>query len=111
MKRDTIIKMPAGRKMDELIAKKYFGYETYTDQLGVHHELIGEFVHVMPHYSERLSAAMTVFTSNKHSEVYLEKSNDEWFCMIDNDMKNCATAETPQLAICRAALIKVMEAR
>jgi hypothetical protein len=90
MTREEIENMPAGQEMDALITKLL-----YPDAI----TLI-----VYAGYSGNLLDAWEIVESVP-SEVYLEKSQGRFFCMIGDNFDNSAEAETCSLAICRAFLL------
>lgn len=108
--REEIENMSAGREMDVLISTCYFGYKVTKDCWNIHIEHIADIAHVMPHYSEWMNSANIITTSPKTKEFYLEHKNDEWFCMIGDNLNNGVVAKTAPLAICRAALLAVQSA-
>jgi hypothetical protein len=89
MTRDQIENMPAGREMDEAIARFL-----YPD---------AKSIIIFPKYSADIKTAGDIVA--EFPEVYLEKSKGKFFCMIGDDFDNSAEAETAPLAICRAFLL------
>jgi hypothetical protein len=95
MTRDEILNMPAGREMNRLVAIKVMGY--------------GENPVIWARYSENITAAWQVVENvlkNTDCDCTLKTTMRGWDCELYRDHAN---AETAPLAICRAALIAVME--
>lgn len=104
MTRDEILAMPAGREMDEMIARKVInrkiGIRAYDRRL--------------PHYSTDIAAAWEV--AEKLGSFWIDHTvsdlgiDVEFFTSLDHSKERLvATADTAPLAICRAALLAVME--
>jgi hypothetical protein len=128
MNREEILNMPAGREMDKLIYDKILGYKSFYSLDG---ELIDEEIFAaVSNYSTDISAAWEVvekmikegfeYDIEYHPNEYWpneDKSRLEdirWradFCAYPGtDMcHNIQAAPTAPLAICRAALLAVME--
>ena len=117
MTRDEILKMSAGREMDALIAEKvtelswiiFDGKDPAADEL-------------TPEYSTNIAVAWQVvekmrekefeFFAEWKTEKAVNRSNSQpWACFSPEDETRPfdAAAETMPLAICRAALLAVME--
>jgi hypothetical protein len=134
MTRDEILNMPAGREMDALIAEKVMGWfwktEGYT-RLGFMEGdrfrygvvrgggTADEYTSNLPNYSNDISAAWVVVRKHPHY-FSLVRSNETgwrpapwgamlWLCRFYAPGKFEAKAETAPLAICRAALLAIME--
>jgi len=122
MTRDDILNMPAGREMDAQIAQSVFGM-----RLTKNHGLAGGFYWVgngvqfgimqeqdTPAYSTDISAAWEVVEKmgnvDKLHDVELRTSIRGWICNIFNSFDSFeVNADTAPLAICRAALLAVMD--
>ena len=113
MTREEILNMPAGREMDALIAENVFNVFV--------HRLNGSAFSVsmlneIPHYSTDISAAWEVVEKlhkeNDIFDVWHEKDTGfDWWCEVVNNGDGWnVNAKTAPLAICRAALLAVMEA-
>lgn len=109
MTRDEILAMPAGREMDVCISEMFFKRKNRQDFLGIWIENVAEYEHVMPHYSETYQDAMQIIGSPDMKEIYFEKSDEEYFCMIGDNFDTAVTEKTLPLAICRAALLATLE--
>jgi hypothetical protein len=111
MTRNEILNMPAGREMDELIRLEILDLEVFTTPEG---KLLGEGTfQEIPHYSTDIAAAWEVVEKMRINdwEFYLEWENQPW-ALFENDkcmLDKCAEAITVPLAICRAALLAVLE--
>jgi hypothetical protein len=130
MTRDEILTMPAGRKMNALIAVKIMGICPHDWQLennlsNAQHVclLCGQKYYaynppVTPDYSTDMTAAWQVVEklSKPHIFINLSKFGDKYVCDIEN-MEDYSNPEkqfnrwkidfcnSPALAICRAALL------
>lgn len=60
-----------------------------------------------PNYSTDISDAWTVLLNFK--EVYIEYKDEEYFVMIGDDFDASSENKSAPLAICRAALLAVMD--
>lgn len=123
--RDEILNMPAGREMDALIAERVMGWEIHPHKTHYIHNdgKTGYFVpcgEFQP--SEDIAAAWQVVERmryknfySQHTDLTLASENEEWWSwtFIDHNplagYSEKATAETAPLAICRAALLAVMD--
>ncbi len=123
MTRDEILSMPAGQKMDALVAEKVMGYERRDCKLDGEHDypcitkdgwLIpicqpGQFGNWSP--STDIAAAWEVVEKMRGEldEIVLDRDGD-WRCyFIVNNVEFFAYAKEAPLAICRAALLAGME--
>lgn len=116
MKRDEILNMPAGRMLDVLIAERIFGY---TNIKSGYSFVVGKNPHGKPEkiksYSADISAAWQVvekFSENPAlaNDIDIITTIRGWKCTIrTNKLDINANAEAAPLAICRAALLAVME--
>lgn len=115
MTREEIMSMLPGPDMDRLVAEKVMGFTTYED-FPVHAIYTGSptptsFRPWQP--SIHIAAAMEVM--EKFEEISVRKyqtiyAGPRYVCRIDVNGKEVnAVASRPELAICRAALIAVME--
>jgi hypothetical protein len=114
MTRDEILNMPAGREMDALVAEKVMGWRLHPHKThwmtnNNNFRRIGTF---LP--SDDISAAWEVVEKMKEKgRLYLIVSDDIGYKaeILLNDPVPMATAQcdTAPLAICRAALLAVME--
>ncbi len=113
--------MGAGREMDALIAERVMGfvvepvggnYRYYNDTIA--HERGGKWTSPVPAYSTEIAAAWEVveFLREAGSHIQIE-TQDGYFCEIWSDrggklelfqQEGEGWAETPALAICRAAI-------
>ena len=117
MTRDDILNMPAGREMDALIEKLVFCHAPYLDSLDIWRVAVDENMErVLPKYSTDIAAAWEV--TEKFWSVKVNKYLDgkEWRAYVvrlSNDNKSNSDggsfADTAPLAICRAALLAVMD--
>jgi len=94
MKRDEILNMPAGAKMNQLIWWKIF----YMQPMPPNNDMA-----LLPDYSGDMSVAWSVV--KKYSNVYMEHDEKNEFVMIGDDFDTAVVCETMPLAICRAALL------
>lgn len=123
MTREEILGMEAGRELDELISKEVFknikaqGCSNCLDNL---HGCIGSpnypkcYISLAPYYSTDISAAWEAVEHLKTKGIYgrvdVCKSNYA-VCFQDDNLYNfCLNAKTAPLAICRSALLAVVEA-
>jgi len=101
MTRDDILNMPAGREMNRLVME-------WVTELTVDDNFY------IPAYSTDIAAAWEVVAKmgnvNELHDVELRTSIRGWICSIFNSFDNFeVNAETAPLAICRAALLAVMD--
>jgi hypothetical protein len=130
--RTEILKMPAGREIDALVAQMVFGWK-YAAQLlfppNDHPAMIEHWAanwdehgnpNWLPHYSENISRAWEIvdemckrqfryevggnFMGLGH--IYAAFDNEQW---ADGNPPSKAFAETVPLAICRSALLTLTE--
>jgi hypothetical protein len=105
MSRDEILNMPAGREMDVTIGYHVMGLVAPPE--------------IYPEYSTDIAAAWEIVAKHPHY-FQLVRSNETgwrpspwgamlWRCRFYAPEKFEARAETAPLAICRAALLAVME--
>lgn len=111
MNREQIENMPAGRKMDNLIAEHVFRLEKPAypnDDKFIYMEgSLGYYRFASP-YSTDISAAWQVVEKmrEKSGVVLSDFLNNDWSCHFVDAGKEIV-AETLPLAICRAALLAV----
>ena len=113
MTRDEILNMPAGREMDALVAKNVMKLEFPVYEFdGYKHQ------YKPKPYSTNIAAAWEVVDKiNSQESLYnfeLSKDDKSWMCewwSKETQEPIWATADTAPLAICRAALLAVMESR
>lgn len=101
MTKDEILNMPAGGEMDALIADKIFG-AVDDDDWGSDGQ---------PAFSTDISAAWEVVEKLLDKFTKIEIRGSYWFCVFDwgEDEKHVfGVAETPMLAICRAAFLTTL---
>ena len=128
MNRDEILTMQAGREIDALIAEKAMMLDGVTlGESGLYYQLGHKFYNV-PHYSTDIAAAWKVVEklqkiSDNHFTLLCFTTNFRagWKTPDSNDLPNRQNgfvgfsdfvyADTAPLAICRAALLSVMEAK
>jgi len=126
MKREDILNMPAGREVDALIAVNVFGWKWTPKMLippdddrrlnwAAEWDMEGR-PNWLPDYSTHIADAWVVVDKlNGNNFFYsfeFSKDDKDWMCewwQRDNLEPIWATAETAPLAICRAALLTVME--
>jgi hypothetical protein len=125
MTRDEILNMPASREMDALVAEKVmeFGVMRWINHPTYDPKIITPVEMELPHYSTDISAAWQVLEQLRDPS---ESEPDFWsitdagieqgwiveniWAHHDGDIPNFAVqAETAPLAICRAALLAVLE--
>ncbi len=118
MTRDDILNMPASREMDALIANMVMGWKWVTTQRMADGELTGisrdeggvTYVDTVPNYSKGLSAAWEVVNICHQYKIGSPSNLGNTFAFVQLRMKSAqATADTAPLAICRAALLAVMD--
>lgn len=90
---EEISKMPAGKEIDEIIYKKVVDIEYQP----------GEYV---PEYSTEIAAAWQVIEKFEN-HCMLNNVHGIWECYFPDNVKG--EGETAPLAICRAALLSLME--
>ena len=121
MTRDEILNMPAGREMDKLIAEKIFGWSDFGsfEDGGISGKDKDGDGWILPYYSIGIAAAWEVvekFMPYKSPSLYVVGTM--WFCFFalktgeglfasTNVLE--AKAPTAPLAICRAALLAMIE--
>lgn len=109
MTREEILRMPAGREMDALIAEKVMGhvvnknaklFTRWETEIGY-----SEGFTSLSRYSTDIRDAWEVV--EKFPVFYFESCKElkEYFSMIGSDFESSATAETAPLSICRSALL------
>ena len=117
MTRDEILAMPAGREMKELIAELVMGWERSVIWVdGVRKSaLVGpigiDYYDQFPEWPTDIAAAWEVvekLIEPHNCDCDLTTVVQGWRCVFFGDYSS--TAETAPLAICRAALLAVMEA-
>lgn len=117
MNHDEILNMPAGREMDALIAKKVMGLQKCGDSFvdGLYW-LPSGIPDYPPEYSSDMSAAWQVVESLRKRDyrIFLSYARNIVTITLDHDnhhkdMDFWIEAKTAPLAICRAALLAVME--
>ncbi len=114
MTHNEILNMPAGREMDALIAEKIFG--NFVHRLSGGKYGIGSLMLEIPNYSTDIADAWEVaeklHKENDIFDVWHEKDTGfDWWCeVVNNGGGWSANAKNAPLAICRAALLAVMEA-
>lgn len=116
MTREELEQMPAGREMDALIAERVMDYKLIDGPESLE---VGKMMYYtpdqIPAFSTNIGAAWLVaekmnrdyFTLEIHSSVLSGAGVRFWG--PNSGPTYSATAETVPLAICRAALIAVME--
>ena len=113
MTRDEILNMPAGREMDALIAENVMGY-----QWGYKHAFStlptwskNGIVVTLGDYSTDISAAWEVVEKLRGKRVMeISITKKSFWCTVYATGRNInEKADTAPLAICRAALLAVME--
>lgn len=136
MTRDEILNMPAGREMDCEIAKHVLSKEptlvkeiegylfgekiTLRGDFTVRREWVdaGDYTipvdsggtDRLPGYSTDIAAAWQVVENLKHKCFYFEiDKTQKYFCLFCDDLDYAVIADSAPLAICRAALLAVME--
>jgi hypothetical protein len=121
MTREEILAMPAGYKIDILIAEKIMGWkDKISDHLVRYYETPNGEIFLkndVSHYSTDISAAWQVVEKLKREgypnpQLYTIDEDDLWHVAIrtHGDMGYDDTeAETAPLAICRAALLAILE--
>ena len=122
MTRDEILNMPAGREMDVMIEKIVFGHEPYLDALDIWRVDAGkDLERLLPKYSTNINSAFEALykwlDENSTYTVYIDFVNTTigriheivlWG--MDDQPIYDARDESLSTAICRAALLAVMEA-
>ena len=121
MTREEILRMPAGREMDVLVAKKIMGCKAVMNRHGFPFCECAEHQHsgyseeddafpLLLCYSDEISAAWFVVErltdSESLNDCELRTSIRGWRCDFGGEYVN---AETAPLAICRAALLTTLE--
>lgn len=124
MTRDDVLKMEAGREMDALIAEKVIGWtRKYVSEHDTQvWDSPNESVYLenaIPHYSTDISAAWEVVEKMLefekdvagHDQVIITRTDDclKWYIEFRKPSWEYAEAEALPLAICRAALLALLE--
>lgn len=126
MNREDIISIPAGKKMNILIAEKVMDKKPCE-----HWHMLRlepwEFIHGVcghetcypinypPHYSSNINAAWGVVEKIKDIHItfdmFYRKNEQKWWVTThaSDNAKDYGIADTAPLAICRAALLAVMD--
>lgn len=106
MTRDEILNMPAGKKINQLVWWKIF--DMFPTPLN-------NDMNFLPDYSGDMNVAWSVLekhikTSDSVFNPFVEKTSKGFSCSFDG-INYAWECETAPLAICRAALLAVMEAK
>jgi len=117
MTREEILNMPAGREMDALIAKEVMGWVLNPPNVRGHgwlihdHKMIG--INSLPYFSTDIAAAWEVVEKEEHGfSLWVSGVRSAPLCkaeIIIGDNRYGCYANTAPLAICRAALLAVLE--
>lgn len=99
MNREDILAMKPSRELDAFVAEKVMGYEPGTATLGGWHP------------SEDLSAAWEVVEGLRDKYYHIEIMTDEEFWKVRTNADEWVFSRNLTEAICKAALLAVMEAR
>ncbi len=124
MNRNEILSMPVGRDLDALVAEKVMGRNLwYGDPTGYKivenfdywrtdiRDSDDEYCYRCPRYSADIASAWEVMEEMKDKfQPDLIFENGEWECLLMAEYAR-ARATTAPLAICRASLIAVLEAK
>lgn len=112
MNRDEILNMPAGREMDTLIVEKVMGlkvdYEFDEPHVPSLRDKYDEWGY-LPNYSTDILAAWEVVEELKGLKPILnyDPQSQKWYMRLNGG--SYCSADTAPLAICRVALLAVME--
>jgi predicted nucleic acid-binding protein len=117
MTRDEILAMPAGRKMDALVAENVMGLDLFTPVTDPYFTSQGIYQQVnhIESYSADIAAAWEVVEKMVNGKWRVNIENDingrKWGCDFKDDPLHTTlcVADSLTLAICRAALLAVME--
>lgn len=132
MTRDEILNMPAGREMDALVAEKVLGLQPCDAWEMFHWSMSGgEYIHhpercihgnkcypvdFCPEYSNNIYSAWKVMEKiiEYGPAIRWDIEENYWYCTLwyssdPNDVLCEGQADTASLAICRAALLAMME--
>jgi len=117
MNKDDILKMEAGREMDELILVHIFGYQKLPLPADPEYQKPTEdgvlCAYHINRYSTDIKAAWEVANNKlfKHFQIdRVDDRIDKWHVTLaTNTRVSSEFADIPELAICRAALLAVME--
>jgi hypothetical protein len=114
MKREDILAMPAGRELDVLVAEKVMGWEVrgryFMTPEGIRTHEETSYTGFSPSIS--ISAAWEVVEKFYYSDI--RKVNGvKWAAWVGrgNGQSHNATADTAPEAMCKAALLTVLEDR
>lgn len=108
MNKDEILNMPAGREMDALIREKIFRRMPPRKDGELTRSWLDGYLCQDTYYSTDISAAWEVV--EKQNVFQVIKSGDAWMVRYhDGTYMDSVMAPTAPLAICRAALLAVME--
>lgn len=118
MTRDEILKIPAGKKMDTLIAKHVFNHRVFMtfkdwesagrplyDQSGNNNVFVADVGGNLPKFSSYIESAWGVL--EKFNWYHVTKPHARIMVELPDGIS--VLAETVPLAICRAALLAVMD--
>jgi len=129
MNREEILAMPAGRDLDALIAENVMGWKdrgigySFEDNINGYECVLYIDKDKLPHYSTDIAAAWQVIewleknTTEKYNSPSLFSVPHGWSMVLYEKRDNHAPAwldafaPTAPLAICRAALLAVMESQ
>lgn len=122
MTRDEILNMPVGREMDALVAEKVLGWQWQGFEGGYQRLYINdgdyrrygaireggetEYTNNLHNYSTEMGAAWDV-VEKFNNQCMLNNVHGLWECYFPGNVMGLA--ETAPLAICRAALLAVLE--
>ena len=113
MTRDEILSMPAGREMDVLIAEKVMGWKTGERGVNAGYWVNdkGKEVHFKDTWYPSADVTVAWEVVEKFKGISLRCHGKFWFCDFDVEGKDYEYSQslTAPLAICRAALLAVME--
>ena len=102
--REEILNEPAGRKLDAWVAEKVMGLPVTAKKKRF------EYVHIAP-FSTDISAAWEVVEKMQQTKfVRVQCDNGDYWCKIGGEILGVkAQGDTAPLAICRAALLAVID--
>ena len=110
MNRDEILAMPAGRKLDAIVAEKVMGFELDRYRPNNAIDRVSNYSHGIKKYTTDISAAWDVMKKLQENFIFIDLfSTSDSYNVIINECDSVNAEEAPE-AICKAALINTIGA-
>ena len=107
MKRQEILNMPAGEKIDILVARNVLGHTVQQDSSGQWFEGFTSLARYSDSLQSAWNAAERIMTT-QNAFFTVSRKGVQWMAEFEiNKVRHFAFADTAPLAICRAALLAV----